>query len=111
MSYCIIRPDVRIMLENPPKGKLVKNPLTSVADVLGLLFGPIVTEQLILMEFSNESETIRIQGYLPKADADYNKVCRATDDRTFTYLNSRPVQLPNFVKHFKSAFRDYFGVI
>uniref|UniRef100_A0A3P9LT16 PMS1 homolog 1, mismatch repair system component n=1 Tax=Oryzias latipes TaxID=8090 RepID=A0A3P9LT16_ORYLA len=98
ITYAIIKPELRLSLVH---NKVVVWQKTKVADNRSALLatlGPSVVANLLQCHQQQEEPEIVLDGFLPKPGADYSSTSSSAPDKTFLYVNNRPVQLKEIMK-------------
>lgn len=106
MSYGIIKPDLRIMLIH---NKAVVWQKTKVSDhrmALMSVLGTAVMDNLESSQYHAEESQIYLSGFLPKLDADHSTTSLSTPDRSFIFINNRPVHQKDILK----LIRHYYNL-
>nr|XP_029133042.1 PMS1 protein homolog 1 isoform X1 [Labrus bergylta]XP_029133043.1 PMS1 protein homolog 1 isoform X1 [Labrus bergylta] len=98
MAYAVIKPDLRLTLVH---NKVVVWQKAKVADhrsalIATLGFGTV--SNLVACHHHQEQPEIVLEGFFPKAGADYSSTSSSNPDRTFIFINSRPVHHKELMK-------------
>uniref|UniRef100_A0A669D5D1 PMS1 homolog 1, mismatch repair system component n=1 Tax=Oreochromis niloticus TaxID=8128 RepID=A0A669D5D1_ORENI len=98
MAYAIIKPELRLMLVH---NKVVLWQKAKVADNRSALLatlGPSAIANLIPCHHHQEQPEILLEGFFPKPGADYSSTSTSNPDKTFIFVNNRPVQHKEIMK-------------
>ncbi|XP_030614068.1 PMS1 protein homolog 1 [Archocentrus centrarchus] len=110
MAYAIVKPELRLMLVH---NKVVLWQKAKVADNRSALLatlGPGAVANLIPCHHHQEQPEILLEGFFPKPGADYSSTSSSNPDKTFIFVNSRPVQHKEIMKllrqHYTAQYAD-----
>ncbi|XP_005939917.1 PMS1 protein homolog 1 [Haplochromis burtoni] len=110
MAYAIIKPELRLMLVH---NKVVLWQKAKVADNRSALLatlGPGAIANLIPCHHHQEQPEILLEGFFPKPGADYSSTSTSNPDKTFIFVNNRPVQHKEIMKllrqHYTAQYAD-----
>uniref|UniRef100_UPI0037E7302E PMS1 protein homolog 1 n=1 Tax=Semicossyphus pulcher TaxID=241346 RepID=UPI0037E7302E len=110
MAYAIIKPDLRLSLIH---NKVVVWQKAKVADHRSALIatlGPSTVANLLPCHHHQEQPEIVLEGFFPKAGADYSSSSSSYPDKTFIYVNNRPVHQKDVMKllrqHYAAQYPD-----
>ncbi|CAI5656713.1 unnamed protein product [Oreochromis niloticus] len=110
MAYAIIKPELRLMLVH---NKVVLWQKAKVADNRSALLatlGPSAIANLIPCHHHQEQPEILLEGFFPKPGADYSSTSTSNPDKTFIFVNNRPVQHKEIMKllrqHYAAQYAD-----
>ncbi|XP_034430924.1 PMS1 protein homolog 1 isoform X1 [Hippoglossus hippoglossus] len=98
MAYAIIKPDLRITLVH---NKVVVWQKSKVADHRSALLatlGPSAVANLLPCHYHQEQPEISLEGFFPKPGADYSSTSSCSPDKTFLFINNRPVHHKDVMK-------------
>ncbi|XP_019955274.2 PMS1 protein homolog 1 [Paralichthys olivaceus] len=98
MAYAIIKPDLRITLVH---NKVVVWQKTKVADHRSALLatlGPSAVANLLPCHYHQEQPEISLEGFFPKPGADFSSTSSSSPDKTFLFVNNRPVHHKDVLK-------------
>uniref|UniRef100_A0A3Q3IW37 HMG box domain-containing protein n=1 Tax=Monopterus albus TaxID=43700 RepID=A0A3Q3IW37_MONAL len=98
MAYAIIKPDLRLMLVH---NKVVVWQKAKVADHRSALLatlGPSVAANLLPCHHHQEQPELFLDGFLPKPGADYSSTSSSSSEKTFLFVNNRPVHHKDIMK-------------
>ncbi|XP_053295590.1 PMS1 protein homolog 1 isoform X1 [Pleuronectes platessa] len=98
MAYAIIKPDLRITLVH---NKVVVWQKSKVADHRSALLatlGPGAVANLLPCHYHQEQPEISLEGFFPKPGADFSSTSSCSPDKTFLFVNNRPVHHKDVMK-------------
>ncbi|GLD51510.1 PMS1 protein homolog 1 [Lates japonicus] len=98
MAYAIIKPDLRLTLVH---NKVVVWQKAKVADHRSALLatlGPSAVANLLPCHHHQEQPEIFLEGFFPKPGADYSSTSSSNPDKTFIFVNNRPVHHKDIMK-------------
>uniref|UniRef100_A0AAA9T6I6 PMS1 homolog 1, mismatch repair system component n=1 Tax=Bos taurus TaxID=9913 RepID=A0AAA9T6I6_BOVIN len=98
ISYGILKPDVRIVFIH---NKAIIWQKTRVSDhkmALMSVLGTTVMGNMESFQYHCEESQIFLSGFLPKHDADHSCTSLSTPERSFIFINSRPVHQKDILK-------------
>ncbi|KAM4559260.1 PMS1 protein homolog 1 isoform 1-T2 [Odontesthes bonariensis] len=110
MAYAIIKPELRLLLVHNKvvvwqKAKVVDNRSALLATL-----GSSAVANLLPCHQHQEQPEIVLDGFFPKPGADYSSTSSSNPDRTFIFVNSRPVQQKEIMKllrqHYSAQYAD-----
>ncbi|XP_061179926.1 PMS1 protein homolog 1-like [Saccostrea echinata] len=106
LSYGIIFPSVRISLRHNKDVVWQKNPVsdlkTAIFETLGNVIGSNLQKRELVLEFPK----VEIEMYLPSVGCEWTSVSRSVNDRSFVFINHRPVHH----KEIEKMIRNYLGL-
>ncbi|XP_021572040.1 PMS1 protein homolog 1 isoform X2 [Carlito syrichta] len=106
MSYGILKPDLRIAFVH---NKTVIWQKTRVSDhkmALMSVLGTAVMGNMEPFQCHSEESQIYLSGFLPKYDADHSLTSLSTSERSFIFINSRPIHQKDILK----LIRHYYNL-
>nr|XP_027780844.1 PMS1 protein homolog 1 [Marmota flaviventris] len=106
ISYGILRPDLRIVFVH---NKAVIWQKTRVSDhkmALMSVLGTAVMGNMESFHYHSEESQIYLSGFLPKHDADHSSTSLSTPERSFIFINNRPVHQKDILK----LIRHYYNL-
>nr|XP_017501049.1 PMS1 protein homolog 1 [Manis javanica] len=106
ISYGILKPDLRIVFIH---NKAVIWQKTRVSDqkmALMSVLGTAVMGNMESFQYHSEESQIYLSGFLPKHDADHSLTSLSTPERSFIFINSRPVHQKDILK----LIRHYYSL-
>ncbi|XP_051814506.1 PMS1 protein homolog 1 isoform X2 [Acanthochromis polyacanthus] len=110
MAYAIVKPELRLVLVH---NKVVVWQKAKVADSRSALLatlGSSAVANLLPCHHHQEQPEIVLEGFFPKPGADYSTTSSSSPDKTFLFVNNRPVQLKEIMKllrqHYSAQYPD-----
>uniref|UniRef100_A0A8C8YSP8 PMS1 homolog 1, mismatch repair system component n=1 Tax=Prolemur simus TaxID=1328070 RepID=A0A8C8YSP8_PROSS len=106
VSYGVLKPDLRIVFVH---NKAVIWQKTRVSDhkmALMSVLGTAVMSNMESFRYHSEESQIYLSGFLPKHDADHSFTSLSTPERSFIFINSRPVHQKDILK----LIRHYYNL-
>lgn len=110
MAYAIIKPDLRLTLVH---NKVVVWQKAKVADHRSALIatlGPSAVANLLPCHHRQEQPEILLEGFFPKPGADHSSTSSSNPDKTFIFVNNRPVHHKDIMKllrqHYTAQYPD-----
>uniref|UniRef100_A0A3Q3XMJ9 DNA mismatch repair protein S5 domain-containing protein n=1 Tax=Mola mola TaxID=94237 RepID=A0A3Q3XMJ9_MOLML len=110
MAYAIIKPDLRLTLVH---NKVVVWQKAKVADhrsALVATLGSSVVANLLPCHRHQEQPQIDLEGFFPKPVADHSSTSSTSSDKTFLFVNNRPVHQKDIMKllrqHYAAQYPD-----
>ncbi|XP_059198153.1 PMS1 protein homolog 1 [Centropristis striata] len=110
MAYAIIKPDLRLTLIH---NKVVVWQKAKVADHRGALLatlGASAVANLLPCHHHQEQPEIVLDGFFPKPGADFSSTSSSNPDKTFIFVNNRPVHQKDIMKvlrqHYTAQYPD-----
>ncbi|XP_007116630.1 PMS1 protein homolog 1 isoform X1 [Physeter macrocephalus] len=106
INYGILKPDVRIVFVH---NKAIIWQKTRVSDhkmALMSVLGTAVMGNMEPFQYHSEESQIYLSGFLPKHDADHSFTSLSTPERSFIFINSRPVHQKDILK----LIRHYYNL-
>ncbi|NWR70653.1 PMS1 protein, partial [Centropus unirufus] len=107
IAYGIIKPDLRITLTH---NKAVIWQKTRVSDhkmACMSVLGTAVMGSMVPFQHCCEDPEINLSGFLPKAESDSSLTSLSSSERSFIFINSRPVHQKEILK----LIRQYYSVM
>lgn len=98
ISYGVLKPDLRIIFVH---NKAVIWQKSRVADhrmALMSVLGTAVMSNMDPVQHHCEESQLYLSGFFPKRDADHNATSLSTPERSFIFINSRPVHQKDILK-------------
>ncbi|KAG7501999.1 PMS1 protein-like 1 [Solea senegalensis] len=98
VAYAIIKPELRLTLVH---NKVVVWQKAKVADLRSALhatLGPSAVANLLPCHYHQEQPEIFLDGYFPKPEADVSSTSSSHPDKTFIFVNNRPVHHKDIMK-------------
>ncbi|XP_057601180.1 PMS1 protein homolog 1 isoform X2 [Hippopotamus amphibius kiboko] len=106
ISYGILKPDIRIVFIH---NKAIIWQKTRVSDhkmALMSVLGTAVMGNMESFQYHSEDSQIYLSGFLPKHDADHSFTSLSTPERSFIFINNRPVHQKDILK----LIRHYYNL-
>ncbi|XP_036899659.1 PMS1 protein homolog 1 isoform X2 [Sturnira hondurensis] len=106
ISYGILKPDLRILFIH---NKAVLWQKTRVSDhkmALTSVLGTAVMGNMESFQYHSEESQIHLSGFLPKHDADHSFTSLSTPERSFIFINNRPIHQKDILK----LIRHYYNL-
>ncbi|XP_074514494.1 PMS1 protein homolog 1 [Sebastes fasciatus] len=110
LAYAIIKPDLRLTLVH---NKVVVWQKAKVADHRSALLatlGSSAVSNLLSCHHHQEQPEIVLDGFFPKPGADYSSTSSSNPDKTFIFVNNRPVHQKDVMKllrqHYTAQYPD-----
>ncbi|XP_034041984.1 PMS1 protein homolog 1 [Thalassophryne amazonica] len=107
VAYAIIRPDLRLTLTH---NRVVVWQKTKVADHRSALLatlGSSAVANLLPCHHQQEQPEILLDGFFPKPGADHSSTSSSSPDKTFIFVNNRPVQNKILLRqHYAAQYAD-----
>ncbi|XP_023398520.1 PMS1 protein homolog 1 isoform X5 [Loxodonta africana] len=106
ISYGILKPDLRIIFIH---NKAVIWQKTRVSDhkmALMSVLGTAIMGNMESFQHHSEESEIYLSGFLPKHDADHSLTSLSTPERSFIFINNRPVHQKDILK----LIRHYYNL-
>ncbi|XP_073489290.1 PMS1 protein homolog 1 isoform X1 [Aquarana catesbeiana] len=107
MAYGIIKPGLRIVLVHNKMVVWQKNKVLDHKMALMSLLGTTVMNSMVPFQHQDESEQIRIHGFLPKREADSSATSSSSSERCFIFINQRPVYHKEILKMVRSYYSEH----
>lgn len=98
MAYAIVKPDLRLTLAH---NKVVLWQKARVADLRSALLATLgsgTVAHLLPCRHDQEQPQITLDGFFPKPGVDYFSTSSSSHDKTFIFINNRPVQQKDITK-------------
>lgn len=112
-AYSLVHPEVSFSLEAPPRSPFKAPGKSSFQDRFIDLFGPTLWDEMECMEFCSTDDDYlwKVSCVLPRAGkSEFQGGVRSKGDRSFLFVNKRPVDLPLFSKAINRIFRAHSGI-
>lgn len=104
MAYAIIKPELRVVFTHNKVVIWQKSKVSDHGAALMAVLGSSTAANLLPVR--HEQAEINIEGYFPKANSDLNATSSSTSDKTFIYVNNRPVNLKDILKLVKQYYTN-----
>ncbi|XP_072275249.1 PMS1 protein homolog 1 [Pyxicephalus adspersus] len=107
MAYAIIKPELRILLVHNKVVIWQKNKVSDHKMALMSVLGTSVMNCMVPFQHQYEdSEQIRIHGFLPKREADISLTGASSSERSFIFINQRPVYHKEILKMVRTHYNQ-----
>ncbi|XP_041662293.1 PMS1 protein homolog 1 [Cheilinus undulatus] len=110
MAYAIIKPDLRITLVHNKVAVWQKAKVADHRSALIATLGSSTVANLLPCQHHQEQPEIVLEGFFPKAGVDYSSTSSSNPDKTFIYINNRPVHHKDIMKlvrqHYTAQYPD-----
>lgn len=106
MSYGILKPDLRIVFVHNKAVIWQKTRVSDHKTALMSVLGNAVMGNLEPFQYHSEESQIYLSGFLPKLDADHSSTSLSTPERSFIFINHRPVHHKDILK----LIRHYYNL-
>ncbi|XP_062604014.1 PMS1 protein homolog 1-like [Saccostrea cucullata] len=106
LSYGIIFPSVRINIRHNKDVVWQKNPVSDLKTAIFETLGNVVGNNLQKKELVLEFPKVEMELYLPSVGCEWASVSRSVNDRSFVFINQRPVHH----KEIEKMIRSYLGL-
>ncbi|KGL75634.1 PMS1 protein 1, partial [Tinamus guttatus] len=100
IAYGIIKPDLRITFTH---NKAVIWQKTRVSDhkmACMSVLGTAVMGSMVPFQHCSEDSEVRLSGFLPKAESDSSLTSLSSSERSFIFINNRPVHQKEILKYY-----------
>ncbi|XP_067301203.1 PMS1 protein homolog 1 isoform X1 [Pseudorasbora parva] len=98
MAYAVIKPELRITLSHNKAVVWQKSRVSDHRTALMAVLGAASVANMLPVQHHQEQPEIGIDGFLPKPGSDLNSTSSYTPDKTFIFVNSRPVHQKEILK-------------
>uniref|UniRef100_A0A8B9K9U3 PMS1 homolog 1, mismatch repair system component n=1 Tax=Astyanax mexicanus TaxID=7994 RepID=A0A8B9K9U3_ASTMX len=98
MAYAVIKPELRIVFTHNKATVWQKARVSDHRAALMAVLGAASAANLLPVQHRQEQPEIAIEGYFPKPNSDLNSTSSNTSDKTFVFVNSRPVHHKDILK-------------
>ncbi|XP_061579843.1 LOW QUALITY PROTEIN: PMS1 protein homolog 1 [Cololabis saira] len=110
MAYAILKPELRLMLVHNKVVLWQKARAADTRSVLLATLGSTTVANLLPCHQRQEQLEITLDGFFPKPGADLCSTSSSTPDKTFIFVNNRPVHQKEIMKllrqHFSAQYSD-----
>ncbi|KAB5577397.1 hypothetical protein PHYPO_G00209470 [Pangasianodon hypophthalmus] len=106
MAYAIIKPELRIVFTHNKAVVWQKSKVSDHGAALMAVLGSSTAANLLPVRHRHEQAEISIEGYFPKPNSDLNATSSSTSDKTFIYVNNRPVNHKDILKLVKQYYAN-----
>ncbi|XP_070277779.1 PMS1 protein homolog 1 isoform X2 [Myotis yumanensis] len=98
ISYGILKPDLRILFIHNKAVVWQKTRASDHKMALLSVLGTAVMGNMEPFQYHSEEAQIYLSGFLPKHDADHSSTSLSTPERSFIFINSRPIHQKDILK-------------
>ncbi|XP_055967586.1 PMS1 protein homolog 1 isoform X2 [Sorex fumeus] len=98
MSYAILKPELRIIFVHNKAVVWHKTRVSNHKMALTSVLGIATMEHMESFEYHSEESQIYLSGFLPKLDADHSFTNLSTPERSFIFVNNRPIHQKDILK-------------
>uniref|UniRef100_A0AAR2KTC4 HMG box domain-containing protein n=1 Tax=Pygocentrus nattereri TaxID=42514 RepID=A0AAR2KTC4_PYGNA len=98
MAYAIIKPELRIIFTHNKAMIWQKARVSDHRTALMAVLGATSAANLLPVQHRQEQPEISIEGYFPKPNSDLNSTSSNSSDKTFIFVNGRPVHHRDILK-------------
>ncbi|XP_006864106.1 PREDICTED: PMS1 protein homolog 1 isoform X2 [Chrysochloris asiatica] len=106
VNYGILKPDLRIVLMHNKAVTWQKTRVPDHKTALMSVLGTAVMSNMEAFKYHFEDSQIYLSGFLPKHDADHSLTSLSTPERSFIFINNRPVHQKDILK----LIRHYYSL-
>ncbi|XP_045687691.1 PMS1 protein homolog 1 isoform X2 [Phyllostomus hastatus] len=106
ISYGILKPDLRILFIHNKAVIWQKSRVSDHKMALMSVLGTAVMGNMDSFQYHSEESQIYLSGFLPKHDADHSFTSLSTPERSFIFINNRPVHQKDILK----LIRHYYNL-
>lgn len=110
-TYALARPGVRFVLTFRDAARarpFACGPCADVAGAVAAVFGPLLFDELAHVHHASADGAVVLDGWLPARGGQQMVTMRKVNDRMFTFLNGRPVDLPHATRYITAVCRKWF---
>ncbi|XP_051046081.1 PMS1 protein homolog 1 isoform X1 [Phodopus roborovskii] len=98
ISYGVLKPDIRIVFVHNKAVIWQKSRVSDHRMALMSVLGTAVMGNVESVQHHCEESQIHLSGFFPKLDADHNSTSLSTPERSFIFINNRPVHQKDLLK-------------
>ncbi|XP_004601446.2 PMS1 protein homolog 1 [Sorex araneus] len=98
MSYAVLKPELRIIFVHNKAVVWHKTRVSNHKMALTSVLGIATMEHMESFEYHSEDSKIYLSGFLPKRDADHSFTSLSTPERSFIFVNNRPIHQKDILK-------------
>ncbi|XP_004452600.1 PMS1 protein homolog 1 [Dasypus novemcinctus] len=106
ISYGILKPDLRIVFIHNKGVIWQKSRVSDHRMALMSVLGTAIMGNMEPHQYYYEESQVAVSGFLPKLDADHSFTSLSTPERSFIFINSRPVHQKDILK----LIRHYYNL-
>ncbi|XP_073702181.1 PMS1 protein homolog 1 [Garra rufa] len=104
MAYAVVKPELRITLSHNKAVIWQKSRVSDHRTALMAVLGAASVANMLPVQHHQEQPEIGIDGFFPKPGSDFNSTSSSTPDKTFIFVNSRPVHHKEILKLIKQYY-------
>ncbi|KAL1267554.1 hypothetical protein QQF64_032917 [Cirrhinus molitorella] len=104
MAYAVVKPELRITLSHNKAVVWQKSRVSDHRTALMAVLGAASVANMLPVQHHQEQPEIGIDGFFPKPGSDFNSTSSSTPDKTFIFVNSRPVHHKEILKLIKQYY-------
>ncbi|NXH22529.1 PMS1 protein, partial [Bucco capensis] len=104
-AYGIIKPDLRITLTHNKAVLWQKSRVSDHKMACMSVLGTAVMGSMVPFQHCSEDPEIKLSGFLPKAESDSSLTSLSSSERSFIFINNRPVQQKEILKYYSLGTR------
>ncbi|XP_041940022.1 PMS1 protein homolog 1 isoform X2 [Alosa sapidissima] len=98
MAYAVVKPELRITFAHNKVVVWQKSRVSDHRAALMAVIGAALMANMFPLQHRQEHPEISIEGFFPKPDSDYASASSSNPDRTFVFVNNRPVHHKDIMK-------------
>ncbi|XP_078536508.1 PMS1 protein homolog 1 isoform X3 [Lissotriton helveticus] len=106
MAYGIINPELRIILTHNKAVVWQKTRVSDHKSAFMSVLGTAVMSSMVPFQHSSEDPEVSISGFLPSPDSEYSLTSLSNPERSFIFINRRPVCQKDILK----LVRQYYNL-
>ncbi|XP_016301158.1 PMS1 protein homolog 1 isoform X2 [Sinocyclocheilus anshuiensis] len=104
MAYAVVKPELRITLSLNKAVVWQKSRVSDHRTALMAVLGAASVANMLPIQHHQEQPEIGIDGFFPKPGSDLNSTSSSSPDKTFIFVNSRPVHHKEILKLIKQYY-------
>nr|AAI52496.1 Zp3a.2 protein [Danio rerio] len=104
MAYAVIKPELRVTLSHNKAVVWQKSRVSDHRTALMAVLGAASVANMLPIQHHQEQPEITIDGFFPKPGSDLNSTSSSTTDKSFIFVNSRPVHHKEILKLIKQYY-------
>ncbi|XP_068079435.1 PMS1 protein homolog 1 isoform X2 [Danio rerio] len=104
MAYAVIKPELRVTLSHNKAVVWQKSRVSDHRTALMAVLGAASVANMLPVQHHQEQPEIHIDGFFPKPGSDLNSTSSSTTDKSFIFVNSRPVHHKEILKLIKQYY-------
>ncbi|XP_061774545.1 PMS1 protein homolog 1 isoform X1 [Nerophis ophidion] len=104
MAFAIIKPDLRLTLIHNKVVLWQKAKVANYRSALLAVLGSSAVVNLLPCHHRQEEPEIFLEGFFPKPGADYSSTSTSVPDKTFIFVNNRPVHQKDIIKKLRQHY-------